>query len=163
MRIRYGFGEGSSPALHDNRMIVTWDHEGQSFIVVLDKRTGRELWRADRDEGTSWATRWCGAQGDRAGRNQRHAARPKLRSEHGDSPVGDAGMTANPIPSPVAANGVVYVMGGFRESVLLAVSLEKARGDAAQSKRCCGSIIRTLRMCLPRYSMRVPLFSKEQP
>jgi outer membrane protein assembly factor BamB len=24
--------------------------------VVLDKRTGRELWRVEREEGTSWAT-----------------------------------------------------------------------------------------------------------
>jgi len=42
-------------------------------------------------------------------------------------------MTANPIPSPVAAGGIVYLMGGFRECVLQDVSLE-ARGDATRSR-----------------------------
>ena len=135
MRIRYGFGEGSSPALCDNRLIVTWDHEDQSFIVVLDKRTGRELWRADRNEGTSWATPLVVEHKGIA--QVVTSAMQRVRSydlNTGTLLWETRGMTANPIPSPVAANGVVYVMGGFRESVLLAVSLEKARGDAAQSK-----------------------------
>jgi hypothetical protein len=37
-------------------VVVTWDHEGDSFIVGLDKKTGKELWRQSRDERTSWAT-----------------------------------------------------------------------------------------------------------
>ena len=43
--IAYGYGEGSSPALYKDRLIVNWDHVGQSFIVVLDAATGKELWR----------------------------------------------------------------------------------------------------------------------
>ncbi len=42
-----GFGEGSSPALDGDRLVVNWDHLGESFIVALDKRTGKELWRTD--------------------------------------------------------------------------------------------------------------------
>ncbi len=38
---RMNFGEGSSPTLYGDRIIVTWDHEGQSFIVALDKKTGK--------------------------------------------------------------------------------------------------------------------------
>ena len=51
-----GFGEGASPALYGDALIVNWDHEGQSFIMALEKATGRELWRTDRDEVTSWTT-----------------------------------------------------------------------------------------------------------
>ena len=51
-----GFGEGSSPALDGDRLIVNWDHEGESFIVALDKKTGRELWRTPRDEKTTYST-----------------------------------------------------------------------------------------------------------
>jgi hypothetical protein len=40
MRIRYGWGEGNSPALHGSRLIVQWGHEGDSFLAALDKRTG---------------------------------------------------------------------------------------------------------------------------
>jgi hypothetical protein len=56
MTIKLGFGEGSSPALAGDRLFLQWDHEGESFMVALDKKTGRELWRQKREEGTSWAT-----------------------------------------------------------------------------------------------------------
>ena len=55
-RMRNTFGEGSTPALHGNRLVVVWDHQGQSFIVALDKRTGEELWRKKRKEIDTWAT-----------------------------------------------------------------------------------------------------------
>ena len=56
MQIRMRFGEGASPALYRDTLVLTWDHQGQSFITALDKRTGEERWRTDRDEITSWAT-----------------------------------------------------------------------------------------------------------
>ena len=56
MEIRMGFGEGASPVLHGDSIVINWDHQGQSFITALDKRTGEEKWRAERDEITSWAT-----------------------------------------------------------------------------------------------------------
>ena len=37
MQTRNGFGEGSSPALHGDTLVVNWDHEGDDFIVALDK------------------------------------------------------------------------------------------------------------------------------
>ena len=52
----HGHGEGASPALFGDTVVVNCDHEGQSFIVALDKRTGQERWKVDRDEVTSWAT-----------------------------------------------------------------------------------------------------------
>ena len=58
LNIKQGFGEGSSPALYGDKIIINWDHEGQSFITALDKRTGRQIWRTDRDETTSWSTLW---------------------------------------------------------------------------------------------------------
>ena len=56
MRTRHEHGEGSSPALYGDTLVVNWDHEGDSFIVALDKRTGEERWRTPRDEMTSWST-----------------------------------------------------------------------------------------------------------
>ncbi|HVR35615.1 MAG TPA: PQQ-binding-like beta-propeller repeat protein [Methylomirabilota bacterium] len=41
MQTRLGFGEGSSPALHGDTVVVLWDHEGDDdFLVTLDKNTG---------------------------------------------------------------------------------------------------------------------------
>ena len=55
--MRNQFGEGSTPALYEDRIVIVWDHlGGQSFIVVLDKNTGEEVWRTDRDEIDTWAT-----------------------------------------------------------------------------------------------------------
>ena len=56
MKIKVGFGEGISPVLHGDAIIVNRDHEGGSFIVRLDAATGAEKWRQARDEGTTWTT-----------------------------------------------------------------------------------------------------------
>jgi outer membrane protein assembly factor BamB len=49
MSTRNGFGEGASPALHGDTLVVNWDHEGQSFVVALEKASGKELWRRNRE------------------------------------------------------------------------------------------------------------------
>jgi outer membrane protein assembly factor BamB len=51
-----GWGTGSSPALDDERLFVQCDNEEKSFLVALDKKTGKELWRAERDERSGWST-----------------------------------------------------------------------------------------------------------
>jgi outer membrane protein assembly factor BamB len=49
-------GEGTTPALHGNYVVLVWDHQGESFIAVFNKRTGREIWRAPRAELDTWST-----------------------------------------------------------------------------------------------------------
>ncbi|MHC4185390.1 MAG: outer membrane protein assembly factor BamB family protein, partial [Planctomycetota bacterium] len=56
MRTKLMFGEGSSPALAGEMLIVVMDHEGDSFIYALDKETGKTVWKKPRDERTTWAT-----------------------------------------------------------------------------------------------------------
>jgi outer membrane protein assembly factor BamB len=51
-----GWGTGSSPALADGRLFVQCDNEEKSFLAAFDAKTGNELWRADRDEKSSWGT-----------------------------------------------------------------------------------------------------------
>lgn len=130
MSTRRSFGEGSSPALYGDVIVVNWDHEGDSFIVALDKRTGEELWKVDRDESTSWATPIV----------VEHNGPPQVivnatnRTRGYDLATGKVlwecgGMTANTIPSPVTANGIVYVTSGFRGNALQAIRLADAKGD----------------------------------
>lgn len=128
--MRNEFGEGSTPALHGNSLVLVWDHQGQSFIVALDKRTGKELWRTNRDEIDTWATPLIVEHGGRAqvvtpGMNQ-------VRSydlETGQVVWHTAGVTMNPIPSPVAGAGMVFVTSGFRGNSLKAIRLDGAKGD----------------------------------
>ena len=104
--------------------------KGNSFIVALDKRTGEELWKVDRDESTSWATPIV----------VEHNGNPQVivnathRTRGYDLATGETlwecgGMTANTIPSPVTANGIVYVTSGFRGNALQAIRLDDAEGD----------------------------------
>ena len=134
MRIRNGFGEGTSPALHGDTIVIVWDHQGDSFIVALDKNTGRELWRQPRDEPESWATplvvEFDGrAQVITAGENRTHS----YDLETGDLVWQGPGLTVNPIPSPVEADGVVYMTSGYRGEALRAVRLADAKGDIGDS------------------------------
>lgn len=134
MTTRGGFGEGSSPALHGNTLVVNWDHEGEDFIVAFDKRSGKELWRMHRDEPTSWATPLVVL----------HDGKPqviinatnRVRSydlANGNLLWENRGTTLNAIPSPVAAEGMVYVTAGFRGSALYAIRLAEAKGDLSGS------------------------------
>lgn len=132
MDTRNGWGEGASPALYKDRVIVTWDHEGQSFIAVLDKHTGRELWRRGREEPTTWATPLVVPVGSRTHviTNGTHHVRA-YDLESGEVIWEGPGLTFNSIPSPVAVDGIAYLTSGFQGSVLLAVDLASARGAIA--------------------------------
>jgi len=136
MRTRHAFGEGSSPTLWGDHLIVNWDHEGDSFLVVLDKRTGEERWRAERPgEVTSWSTPLVVDEG---GEPQIVIASTG-KSRGYDLATGKVlweadGMTVNTIPSPVYADGLVYLTSGFRGSLLQAVRLAEAKGEITDSK-----------------------------
>ena len=56
MKTRNNWGTGASPVLHGNRIYIVNDNDEQSFLAAYDKRTGAEIWRVARKEGTNWAT-----------------------------------------------------------------------------------------------------------
>ena len=126
---------GSTPVLHDGRLIVVWDHQGESFVVALDARTGAELWRARREEVDSWATPLVVTHEGRA--QVVTAAEKRVRSydlETGRIVWESDGLTMNPIPSPVGGDGMVFVMSGFRGSKLMAVRVGDAKGDITRGR-----------------------------
>jgi len=132
MQTRRGWGEGSSPALHGDTLVVNWDHEGPSFLVALDKRTGREKWRRERDEVSSWFTPLVVEHDGRAQVITTGAERVRSYDlETGELVWKGPGLTVNAIPTPVASGERVYVTSGYRGSVLLAIRLDRAKGDIA--------------------------------
>lgn len=129
-RMRSQFGEGSTPALHGRYLVHVWDHQGESFIVALDKTTGKELWRKPRTEIDTWATPLVTVVNGRAqvivgAMNQIHA----YDLETGNVVWFTGGLTMNPIPSPVVEDGLAILMSGFRGNSLKAVRLAEAKGD----------------------------------
>jgi len=130
MQTRNSFGEGASPALRGNTVVVNWDDETDNdFIVALDKRDGKQLWKVPRNEDTTWSTPLTVEHG---GKPQAIVnATSKVRSYDlatGRELWSCAGQTANAIPSPVADVDTVYVTSGFRGSALFAIALGRT-GD----------------------------------
>ena len=133
MRTVLGFGEGSSPALFGNTVVINWDHEGEDFIAAFDAETGKELWRQPRDEKTTWTTPLIVQHGGKP--QVIVSASKRIRSY--DLATGKqiwecGGMTANVIPTPVSGFGMLYAMSGFNGNALLAIKLGKT-GDLTDS------------------------------
>lgn len=134
MTTRNSFGEGSSPAIQGTTLVVNWDHEGDSFIVALDTRSGEEIWRRERDEPTSWSTPLI------VEFDEKHqvivSASRKTRSydlETGDLIWECSGLGTNVILTPLYRDGVVFVASGHRSPAMQAIQLAKAKGDISGS------------------------------
>jgi outer membrane protein assembly factor BamB len=136
MHSKHGHGEGSSPALYGETLIVNWDHEEQSFVVALDKRTGEQRWRVSRPEDTSWATPIVV---EHAGNAQ--VVVPGTNRVRGyDLADGTVlwecgGLSSNIVASPVTANGFVYAGSSYDTRNLLAIRLDGAKGDITGTKQ----------------------------
>ena len=129
-KMRMEFGEGQTPVLHGNKIVVQWDHQAGSFITALDKATGAELWRVARQEIDSWGTPLVA---DVGGKPQVIAtAMNKVYGydlETGKIVWDGPGLTMNPIPSAVYEDGIAILMSGFRGNQLRAIRLADAKGD----------------------------------
>jgi outer membrane protein assembly factor BamB len=143
MQTKHGHGEGASPALYDNTLVINWDHSGQSFIVAFDGHTGAQRWRLERDEVTSWSTPIITV----------HAGRPQLivngtsRLRGYDLETGEViwqcgGLSANVVASPVAGDGMVFAASSYDTRALLAIRLDGAVGDITGTDRVAWTRIR---------------------
>ncbi len=140
------FGEGSSPTIEGDKIIVPWDHQGPSALYALDKRTGEILWKTDRDEPTGWATPLVV---EHAGRKQvvmngQNFAR-SYDLETGEELWRCSGQTVRPVASPVAAGGLVFVGSGFQRSFMGAFDLD-GEGDIQGTGHVAWVFDRTERM-----------------
>ena len=130
MHSKHGHGEGSSPALFGETLVVNWDHEGPSFAVAFDKRTGKERWRNERDEPSSWST-------------------PHIVTGHGDPQVVNSaanrirsydlasgaliwecgGLSHNVVAGPVSGDGILVAGSSYEKQAILGIHLDGATGD----------------------------------
>jgi outer membrane protein assembly factor BamB len=134
LRVKHGHGEGGSPVLYGDTVVVNWDHEGPSFVVALDKNTGEELWKKDRDEPTSWSTP---ITVEHDGRIQVVVSATNAVRAY-DLATGDvlwscSGLSHNVVASPVSADGVVYAGSSYEKRRMFAVALDGAKGDVTDS------------------------------
>lgn len=134
MQTLHSHGEGSSPVLSGDTLILNWDHEGASFLYAFDKRTGKQLWQVSRDEKTSWSTPLV-VRVD--GRQQVIvSATKKIRGydlETGSQLWECAGLTDNVVSSPVYTDGLLISGNSYYQQAMLAIRLIGARGDLART------------------------------
>ena len=136
MQIKHGHGEGSSPALHGDTVIINWDHQGESLVVALDKHSGQTRWKVGRDEGTSWSSPLIVEHDGKA--QVIVAATHRVRAY--DLATGAviwecAGLSGNVVASPVAGDGMVYVTNSYETREMLAIRLSGAKGDITGTDR----------------------------
>ena len=123
-KVNVTFGEGSSPALVGDTLLVVQDNNADSFLYAFDKRTGRELWRQPRDEGSGWTTPYILEHNGRteaivSGSNAVRSYDPATGKVWWQC----SGLGSNPVPMAVADREQVYLMSGHRNPAAFAVAL----------------------------------------
>jgi len=140
MKTRMGFGEGSSPALHRDTLVVPWDQEDNSFIVALDAFTGNEKWRMPREEVTTWATPLIVQAGGRTQVVTSGSTRVRSYDLKDGKLIWECGgLGSNPIASPIAFKNLAIAMSGHRNPAGVAVPLS-AKGDVTDTDKVAWQI-----------------------
>ncbi|MGE3509171.1 MAG: PQQ-binding-like beta-propeller repeat protein [Vicinamibacterales bacterium] len=107
------FAPAASPVLHDGRLYVVNDNTTKSYLAAFEAKTGRLLWRVDREENENWSTPFIW-------KNERRteiitSGRGRVRSYDLDGkPLWElSGMTGNVVPTPFSRHGLVYISSGY--------------------------------------------------
>ena len=134
MKTKHGHGEGTSPVLHGKTLVINWDHEGQSFIAAFEKATGKQLWRKQRDEVTSWSTPIVVERNGIAQVIVCGTARVRGYDLSNGKVLWECGgLSANIVASPVFHDGVVIVGSSYEIRSMLAIDIDKAKEDITNS------------------------------
>ncbi|MDB4625054.1 PQQ-like beta-propeller repeat protein [Rubripirellula sp.] len=135
VKVGSSLGEGCSPVLHEGKLVIVRDHAGQSTIELLDAKTGKTLWKRERDEGNTWATP----------RVIQHSGKTQVITTASgfvrsyDLDTGDiiwqcSGLTGNAIPCPVVEGDYVICMTGYQGYSAMAIPLTET-GDISDSEK----------------------------
>jgi outer membrane protein assembly factor BamB len=110
---RYGWGTAASPVLYKDRLYIINDNDEQSFMVALNKKTGEEIWRVSRDEGTNWATPYVWENELRTELITAGTKRVRSYDLNGKLLWELSGMSSIAIPTPFSKHGLVYIASGY--------------------------------------------------
>ncbi len=105
------WGSASSPILHGNMLILNCDTDGEDFLLAVDKRTGKTIWRTSRNGATrAWPTPYIWSLEGR----EEIVVSGSERVKSYDAATGKElwtvdGLTTWVTPTPVSAHGLLYV------------------------------------------------------
>ena len=130
MATKHGHGEGSSPVLKGNTIIINWDHEKESAIYAIDKNTGKNIWKVDRKEVTSWSTPIIVKSGEKNQVIVSSTQRIRGYDMNNGKVIWEcSGMSNNVVASPVSENEKVYLGCSYDKRAMIAIDIKEAKGD----------------------------------
>lgn len=153
----YEWEFASSPIIHDGKVLLQADVHGGAFVIALDLATGRELWRTRRDEIPTWSTPAVLANpgdgpdelvtnGSRAVRGYDLATGAELWTLAPNSEI--------VVASPVVADGLAYVVGGYPPVQPIYALRPGGRGDLSLASGATSNA--TVVWSLPRGGSYIP-------
>jgi outer membrane protein assembly factor BamB len=113
VKSRMGWGTAASPVLHDGRLYVVNDNEEQSYLAAYDARSGRELWRVNRDERTNYSTPLIWTNDLRTEIVTTGTGRVRSYDLNGHPLWDIRKMSVLTVPSPLARHGLLFVSAGY--------------------------------------------------
>ena len=133
MTTRGGFGQGSSITIHENMLILPWDHEGQSRIEAINRDNGDTIWKQMRDEPSSWSTPLVVEIDGRkqiilSGQNYSRG----YDFKSGDEIWKASGLSQRPVACPVVFENTGFFSSFRGGAVLQAIPLTQ-KGDVSQN------------------------------
>ncbi|MBX3411638.1 MAG: PQQ-binding-like beta-propeller repeat protein [Pirellulales bacterium] len=111
---RYGWGTAASPVLHDGRIYIVDDNDDESYLVAIDAREGKELWRTPRtDEKSNWATPYVWQNEQRTEIVTPGTVKTRSYDLDGKLLWEFAGMSSITICTPFSRDGLLYIGSGY--------------------------------------------------
>ena len=112
-KTRNNWGTGASPVLHRDRLYVVNDNDEQSFLASYDTRTGAEVWRINRAEGTNWATPFVWENAVRTEIVTSGSDVVRSYDLSGKLLWELKGMSTISVPTPFASHGMLMLSSGY--------------------------------------------------
>ncbi|MDP6447937.1 MAG: PQQ-binding-like beta-propeller repeat protein [Pirellulaceae bacterium] len=112
-KTRYGWGTAASPVLHEDRLYVINDNDDGSYLLALDKKTGDQIWRVEREEKSNWATPYIWKNDLRTEIVTPGTGRFRSYDLNGKQLYEFGGASSITIATPFSKFGLLYVSSGY--------------------------------------------------
>jgi outer membrane protein assembly factor BamB len=110
---RFGWGTAASPVLHEGRLYYCNDNDKESYLLALDARTGKEVWKIPREEKSNWATPFVWKNEQRTEIVTPGSGGVRSYDLDGKLLWTLKGMSSITIATPFEANGLLFVSSGY--------------------------------------------------
>jgi outer membrane protein assembly factor BamB len=112
-KTRYGWGTASSPVIHEDRLYLVNDNEEDSYLLALNKKTGKEIWRTPRDEKSNWSNPYLWKNDLRTEIIVPGSGRTRSYDLSGKELWSFKGMSSITIATPYSHDGLLYLSSGY--------------------------------------------------